>query len=428
MTPAARLQAAIECLDAVLQSVCAGGPAADQLIAQYFKTRRYAGSKDRRAVRQLVYDVIRWIPHEGRSKSGRQAVLAYAAAHPDMGLTGLMTGGDYGAAPADSAELERATVLATAPQDADWLSAALADRFGQQNVASERAALDERAPLDVRINPVAGTIGQAQMALEQAGIKAVPLSAAMQGLRLPPDSQIEQLSAYREGLIEVQDMASQLASSACLQLLGARDTPIVLDLCAGAGGKALAIAGGLISAGDALHYSGRLLVCDIDSRRLGRLAQRFERAKLPAPEAVDLTDMDAALLGDLQGRVDLVLVDAPCSSTGTWRRNPEARLRITPDLIADYAAVQLDLLRQGARMLRSGGVLVYAVCSVLPQEGEQVVEQLLADGHASRLRSVDLGGIFPGLPASYASSPSCLALGPARHSCDGFFIAALESF
>jgi 16S rRNA (cytosine967-C5)-methyltransferase len=390
MTPAARIQAAIELLDAVIAAAREGGAPADRLIADYFRARRYAGSKDRRAVRELVYAAIRAcgpVP-----ESGRMAMLRLAGLDP--AITALFDGSPHG--PSAIVAGEKAAEGGIAPE---WLIRALAE----SGIAGpEAVALLDRAPLDVRVNALKAD--RATIALPTA---ATPTDAP-QGLRLELGTAIESWDAFRDGLLEVQDTGSQLA---CLAV-GARPGETVIDLCAGAGGKTLALAA-------SMENGGTLLAADTDRQRLSRLPPRAERAGAGMIETRLLDPgRELAALEDFAGVADAVLVDAPCSGTGTWRRNPEARWRLTPERLIRFTEVQARLLAIAADLVRPGGRLVYVVCSLLDAEGADQVARFLAD-HA------EWSAEPPNLPLGRARGKGW-RLSPFHDGTDGFFIASLS--
>lgn len=391
MTPAARTQAAIELLDAIIASAASGGAAADTLIARYFATRRYAGSKDRRAVRELVYAAIR---HAGPvPASGRAAVLALADADPT--LADSFDGSTHGPAPIEPEEPRAAAGVAPA-----WLVEAL-DRAGLSE--AQQAALIDRAPLDVRVNSLATT----REAVLAEWPEAMPTPLAPLGLRLPSGTPVEQSELYRAGLIEVQDEGSQLVGAA----LAAQPGEWLVDLCAGAGGKTLQIAA-------AMNNRGALLACDIDRARLQRLPPRAERAGVTIAESRLLNPgQERAMLSDWAGKADGVLIDAPCSGTGTWRRNPEARWRLTPHRLDRLCAMQAQVLSVGAGLVKPGGRMVYIVCSLLDAEGRDQVDAFLAANP----------GWSTEAPAMGTPHGAGHRLDPATHGTDGFFVACLRA-
>ena len=387
MTPAARLQAAIEILDLVVESAREDGPPADALVTRYFKARRYAGSKDRRAVRELVFRAIRRTAE--RVESGRAAVLGLVADTPELReLFGQPRG------PEPLAEGELASPPGLIPE---WLVGELSPLVGPD----EWPALLERAPLDVRVN-VARTTCEA-MIVEFPGAEPTPLSPW--GLRLPPESRIDDSAAYREGLIEVQDEGSQLIALACDPKPGQR----ILDLCAGAGGKALAIA--------AAAPVATILATDSNRARLSKLPPRAERAGAQIELRLLSPPHELEELEDWRGSADVVLVDAPCSGSGTWRRNPEARWRLTPERLDRLVHAQDRLLEIGAELVRPGGSLVYAVCSIIAREGAGQVESFL--GSRSAWVAQDI------LANAGRSDGRGRLLTPAHDRTDGFFIARL---
>lgn len=390
MTPSARVQAAIDCLDAIVHAAREGGAAADTLIARYFQTRRYAGSKDRRAVRELIYAVIRSIGE--RPATGRSAMLAHARAH-DPALLDLFEGGTHGPAPHVEGEPEARPGPAPA-----WLIERLRARFGADTDA-QLAALLDRAPLDLRVN----TLKTTRDAVE---IDADPVPLVDTALRVRGDLNVETLPAFHDGLIEVQDAGSQLAAAAC----EARAHETVLDLCAGAGGKTLALAATMAG-------QGRLIAADTDRARLRQLEPRAVRAGAEIETRLLNPGREMAALNDLTGACDLVLVDAPCSGTGTWRRNPEARWRLTPDRLARFVAEQGRLLKLAAALVRPGGRIVYVVCSLLPEEGEGVVADFLA-------QTADINPLTLRNPLGDAPV-SKVVLTPGSQGCDGFFLGGL---
>lgn len=382
---------AIDLLDQILAAARNRGAAADVVIARWFAERRFAGSKDRRAVRTLVYDAIR---HCGEVPvSGRAAVLALATRDP--ALAALFDGSHYG--PAAIVEGEPVAAAGVAPA---WLEAAF-EASGLD--AEERAALLDRAPLDLRVNRLKTTPDAIAALFDGAG--ALPF--APDALRLPEETAVDRTEAYAAGLFEVQDGGSQLVST----LAGAAPGMTVIDLCAGGGGKTLALAA-------AMDNRGTILACDVDRPRLSRLMPRAARAGVTIAETLLLDPgREAELLADWRERADLVLVDAPCSGTGTWRRNPEARWRLTQAQLDRYVDTQAHLLDVAARLVRPGGTLIHIVCSLLDAEGAGQVERFLA--------------AQPGWSAEPLAAPAGrprgqgLRLTPRHDTTDGFFVAKL---
>ena len=384
MTPAARTQAAIELLDAIVHAAREGGAAADTVIARYFATRRYAGSKDRRAVRELVYAAIRMLGEP--PESGRAAMLALARVDAEVAAT--FDGSPHGPAPIAPDE---------APAAPGVLPRWMAERLAQDGIhADEQAALVGRAPLDVRVNRLLAAPDEIAGRVTGEAIPGLP-----DALRLAAGTDLTPLA----GLVEVQDAGSQAVTLAVQAAPGMT----VLDLCAGAGGKTLALAA-------AMRNAGRIVASDTDRARLSRLGPRAEKARVTIAETRLLDPgREAAALADVVA--DVVLVDAPCSGTGTWRRNPEARWRITPARLERLAATQRHLLEVAAGRVRAGGALVYVVCSLLDVEGAGQADAFLAAHPGWTPAPLDL-------PFGRVHGAG-VRLTPAHGGTDGFFVARL---
>lgn len=385
LTPAARLQAAAEILDLVIHSARDDGPPADAIVTGYFKTRRYAGSKDRRAVRELVFRAIRRTAE--RPDSGRAAIVGLAQDDPELRpLFGEPRG------PEPLVDGETASAAGVVPE---WLKAELSPLVG----SDEWPALVERAPLDLRANAARTSRDAMLEAFPDA--KATPLSPW--GLRLPPDTRIDDSGPFRDGLVEVQDEGSQLIARACAPAAGQR----ILDLCAGAGGKALALA--------AAAPGATILGSDSNRQRLSKLSPRAERAGASIESRLLNPPRELEELDDWRGTADIVLVDAPCSGSGTWRRNPEARWRLTPERLDRLVQAQDRLLGMAAELVRPGGALVYAVCSLLGREGAGQAAHFLG------LRSGWTGQDI--LEGAGRLDGAGRLLTPGHDETDGFFVA-----
>ncbi len=392
MTPAARTQAAIELVDAIIAGAREGGAAADTLIARYFAARRYAGSKDRRAVRELTYAAIR---HAGDvPASGRAALVALA--DQDAALAATFDGSPHGPAAIDPGEARATPGIAPA-----WLAEVL--RASGVDDA-QMAALLERAPLDVRVNTLRMARDEALSVLPGA----TPAPHAPTAIRLAPGTNVEALEPWRSGAIEVQDEGSQIVTLAS----GARPGQRVVDLCAGGGGKTLALAA-------LMANQGVVLATDTDRGRLSRLTPRARRAGVTIAETRLLDPgRERAALEDWRSGADLVLIDAPCSGTGTWRRNPEARWRLTSERLARLVETQRYLLELGAELVAPGGVIAFIVCSLLAAEGVGQVERFRVDHRDWTVDELNL-------PAGCRHGDG-VRLQPAVDGTDGFFVARLR--
>lgn len=387
MTPAARVQAAIEIVDGVIHAARTQGPPADRLIAQWFRDHRFAGSKDKRAIRELVYDAIRAcgpVP-----SSGRAALLGLA--EEQDALKALFDGSQYGPAAISADE-----PIADGGIAPEWLE----DRLIASGVSQDEAqSLLSRAPLDTRINRLKA--GADFGDFPEAG---EPLEG-LDGWRFPTGTRVEEWPAYADGLIEIQDAGSQIA---CLAV-GAAADDAVIDLCAGAGGKTLALAA-------AMGNTGTLIAADTDRRRLGQLGPRAERAGAVIAQTILLNPgQEAEALAEWAGKADHVLIDAPCSGTGTWRRNPEARWRLTPRELERLTAIQARLLNLGASLVKPGGHLTYVTCSLLDEEGKGQFAAFLDRSTGWRAATPDLPR---GTPHGHG-----IRLTPHKDGTDGFFIA-----
>lgn len=390
MRPSARLQAAIELLDEIIVAAKDNGASADNIAKKFFKARRYAGSGDRRAIREHVYAAVRRFGD--RPANGRAAMAGLAEEQDELKL--LFDGSDYGPAALTGNE-----ALATGAVIPAWLE----DRFVPWIDERERSALFDRAPLDIRFNPKKGRI--AELGNQWPELEKLALPHAY---RLPTGTQIENNRLYNEGQIEIQDLGSQAIVAAC----GLGNPGTILDLCAGAGGKTLGIAA-------ALPDEATIIAADTDRGRLSGIEPRIRRTGASNIETILLSPQkEMESLEHLTGKCDLVLVDAPCSGTGTWRRNPELRWRMTPKRLDQTVQLQQRLMTLGSRMVAPGGRLVYAVCSLLDAEGGNQTEEFLENNAGWRDIAIDLP-----IGRSYRKGT---LLSPYHDGTDGFYFTCLE--
>ncbi len=391
MTPPARLQAAIELLDAIIVATRDKGASADRVASAFFAARRYAGSKDRRAIRDLAWRAIRGFGE--RPESARAAMVALADG--DTELAALFDDSGYGAkAIAEDEPRAQGGVLP------EWIVPLLSPLVDE----AEQAALLDRAPLDIRVN----RLKSARDAVAAVLPDAQNLTQTADGLRLPNGFAIDATDAHKDGLVEIQDLGSQSIAEACRVAPGMT----VLDLCAGAGGKTLALAA---------HMTGQgvLVAADTNRDRLTQLRPRSVRAGADFIETRLLNPMkEIAALADLADVCDVVLIDAPCSGSGTWRRNPETRWRTDQRDLQRLVSEQARLLDIAAGLVKPGGHLVYAVCSLLACEGATQTAAFLAR-HAAFKAEMPLIG------AGRADGDGLL-LTPAHDGSDGFYLARLH--
>ena len=432
MTPAARLQAALELLD----EIAAAPRPADAVVQGFLRARRYMGASDRRAVSARAYGLLRrhgrlgwWTGNGGaRERLIADLVLTDGLSAKDLGELFTGKGHDPARLTADERALARqleGQPLAPAemPEAArlevpDWSLAPLADSLGDDWRAALEA-LNAEAPLDLRANALKTDRDGARAALAEAGFEAADGPLAPLALRLGERVALAASAPFRDGLVEVQDAGSQLAAA----LVGARPGEAVCDLCAGAGGKTLALAG-------AMANRGRLVACDVSASRLERARVRLRRAGAHNVTIRVLDDTAGKWLKRQAGGFARVLVDAPCSGTGAWRRNPDARWRLRPEALDSLAAEQDAILARAARLVAPGGRLVYVTCSVLRSENEERVTAFLAGeaGTAFTARPIAEVWAEAGLsaPCPTPAEATALRLSPVDHDTDGFFVAVLE--
>ena len=427
MTPAARIAAAIE----ILEAMEARHRPAPDLLKEWGTGHRFAGSKDRNAISSLVYDALRrrasarWLMGAEDARATVIGMLRLERGLEAEAIGDLFDGSTHGPAPLTDAERERlaSASLEGAPAHVqgdypEWLGPSFEAAFGEA-AAEQGAALARRAPVDVRVNLIRGDREKALRQLSHLNPEATPISTW--GLRLPltPDGRSPALAAepaYAKGLVEVQDEGSQIASL----LSGVEPGQQVLDLCAGGGGKSLAFAA-------MMDNRGQIYAADSDGRRLMPIIPRLERAnarnvQVRAPKG------QQDVLADLAGRCDVVFVDAPCTGTGAWRRNPDAKWRVRPGALEQRMKAQDEVLDSAIRYLKPGGAIVYVTCSVLREENEERVSAFL-ERHARFVpRDAAHMARKAGLPelAEQASRHGAgIRLSPASTGTDGFYIAVL---
>lgn len=427
MTPGARVAAAIEVLEDI---EARRRPAADAL-KDWGLSHRFAGSKDRAAIATLVFDALRRRASSAfimGAETGRAIMLGALRQVGGMSvddIAALCTGQAHAPSPLLEAESERLASpdLSGAPIHVagdfpTWLEPSFLAVFGEAAIAEARA-LAARAPLDLRVNTLKATREKALASLAHLQPQPTPLSPL--GLRLPltPDGRGPALAAepaFVKGLVEIQDEASQLAAL----LAAAKPGEQALDLCAGAGGKTLALAA-------SMQNKGQIYATDSDGRRLMPIYARLERAGVRNVQ-VRPQRQGANLLADLEGRCDLVVVDAPCTGAGTWRRNPDAKWRVRPGALEQRIADQDRALEQAARFVKPGGRMLYVTCSVLREENEdRLAVFLAAHPEFKSLPAQDMADQagLPGLGVFASPFGYGLRLTPLTSETDGFFIAML---
>lgn len=427
MTPGARVAATIELLGEI---VSRSERPADLVANAYFRTRRFIGGGDRRAVADRVWGILRrygqlfwWLERTRHpDRSARGIVQADLMLHEGLKLAELdamFDGGRYRPAPLDDGERRALRQMEghslPHPEQPDWVrlnvqewvAPHLREAYGEA-WGREIAALEAPPPVDLRVNRLKATLEEARAALAREGIETEPMRYARDGLRLKRRLSVVTSQAFQDGLVEIQDEGSQLVAA----LVDAQPGMQVADYCAGAGGKTLAMAAGM-------DNKGRVVAMDVLETRLDRSAQRLRRAGAHNVERRAIAD-NAKWLKRHKETFDRVLVDVPCTGTGTWRRNPDGRWTLQPQDLEELVPKQATILDAAARLVKPGGGLVYATCSVLPAEDERQIEAFVArHPEFSVVPVADLA-----LPAELAAGPY-MRLSPLRHGTDGFFAAAM---
>jgi 16S rRNA (cytosine967-C5)-methyltransferase len=431
LTPGAQIAAAID----ILTAIDTGERPADDVAADYFRRRRYIGAKDRAHIAGHVYAVLRhraaldwWVTKHAVDAGARSRVLAALVLTEDWRpetVAACCDGRRYRPAPLSEAEdrlvqnLGRHTLRhpemsrAVVNDMPEWLEPYLERVFGK-GLEREMAALNTQAPIDLRVNLLKADRATTRRVLAAEGVEANPTPLSPIGLRLGGRVPLGGLAAFKDGLVAVQDEASQITAL----LTGARPGMRVVDFCAGAGGKTLALAAQMAN-------RGKLVACDVSAGRLEGAARRLRRAGVSNVERrVLASERDKWIKRHARG-FDRVLVDAPCLGTGTWRRNPGDKWRITQQDLADLEVRQREILGSAARLVRPGGRVVYATCSLLHEENEAQAEAFLATEPefsvvpTAQVWRETIGGAAPG-------GERYLRLTPARHGTDGFFVAIFE--
>tara|TARA_B100000676_G_scaffold67991_1_gene68120 strand:+ start:3801 stop:5090 length:1290 start_codon:yes stop_codon:yes gene_type:complete len=425
MTPSARCQAAIELLETIESSL----QPADTVLQSYFRKRRYAGGGDRRAIRSLVYAVLRkreqldwWCRRSGGEINSRQRVLAaicFGLAWEGVNLNAVFCNDRYGTQSLNIDEKRRSEAWlldnlenSEQPENIrlnfpEWLNGAFSKTL-LPNLAEELQALNSEATVDLRVNSLKSSRDAVIGMLSVEGIKASPMNFAPNGIRLHKRYPLRHLEIFKKGLFEPQDESSQIA----VELIGAALGDKILDFCAGGGGKALALSA-------AMENCGQIVLHDVNERRLVKAERRLERAGVTICER--LKNPNAA-----KDEFDIVIIDAPCSGSGVWRRNPERKWRITPTFLKQLIETQATLLEDAARFVRPGGKLAYMTCSVLEAENAAQIEKfVMASPNPFDLIPVSEKSCeFKGLKTQNACET--LLLTPWNHQTDGFFIALLK--
>lgn len=393
------------------------GPA-DGTLSRYFRDHPRLGSRERGVIAEAVYGLLRnkavytSFAESGNGPTMRRMTL--------LGLADAVGVEALGGLSEEEAEwlnhvmqidrtLLPSLLRANLPE---WLFDKLVARDGEATTLELAHAMNQPAPLDLRVNAIKATREDVVAELAQAPILCESTPFAPLGIRVIKKPALQNLPLFKSGAIEVQDEGSQLLS----QIVGAKRGEMVVDFCAGAGGKTLAL-------GATMRNTGRLYAFDISEKRLAKLKPRLARSGLSNVHPVQIAHENDAKVKRLAGKIDRVLVDAPCSGLGTLRRNPDVKWRQTPQSLVELNAKQASILAGAARLVKAGGRLVYATCSILDEENEAIVEQFLAAREDFVL--VPMSEVLAEQKVDLAMD-KYLKLSPAKHQTDGFFAAVLQ--
>src|SRR5437762_49898 len=430
MTPAARLSAAIE----VIHTIDADRIPAGQALREWGTAHGYAGSGDRAGISGLVWDVLRrrsssaWLMDADTPRARVLGMLKLERGMDADAIAALCDGGRFAPEPLSDAEQSALTSRSlkdapahTAAAYPEWLEPYLAQVFGDDRVA-EATAMASRAPLDLRVNTLKAKREKLMSSLAHLGVEPTPWSPLGLRLELGADARNPGIHAeedFIKGAIEVQDEGSQLAAL----LSAAKPGEQVIDLCAGAGGKTLALAA-------LMQGKGRLIATDRDKRQLAPIHERLSRAGVHNAD-VRTPKGEGDTLGDIRASADLVLIDAPCTGTGTWRRNPDAKWRMRPGALEVRLKDQIEVLDRATALVKPGGRIAYITCSVLPPENGEQVRAFVARhpefGMAPTSQTVTaLGDKAEEFAAAALQSPEGLLMTPRRTRTDGFFVSILN--
>jgi 16S rRNA (cytosine967-C5)-methyltransferase len=430
MTPAARLSAAIE----LVETIDAQRVPAAKALKEWGTAHRYAGSGDRAAISGLIWDVLRrrassaWIMDDDTPRARVLGMLKVERGLDVDAIAALCDGGRF--APAPLTESERAALASRSLENApahiagdypEWLDGYLAQVFGDARVA-EATAMASRAPLDLRVNTLKARREKVLSSLAHLGAQPTPWSPTGLRIELGADARNPGIHAeedFIKGAIEVQDEGSQLAAL----LSAAKPGEQVIDLCAGAGGKTLALAA-------LMQGKGRLIATDRDKRQLAPIHDRLSRAGVHNAD-VRTPKGEADTLGDIRASADLVLIDAPCTGTGTWRRNPDAKWRMRPGALEVRLKDQIEVLDRATALVKPGGRIAYITCSVLPPENGEQVRAFVARHPEFAVvppsqTVTALGDKAQEFAAATLQSPEGLLMTPRRTGTDGFFVSVLR--
>lgn len=426
MKPQARIQATIDVLEKIYENTRIP---MDGVVGDYMRVRRYIGSKDRSNIAERIYDVMRaharlgwWLEKIGAEDTARSRVLAFTAlvegADEKRITKDLFDGSKYAPAPLDGMEekllphligqsLDHKDMPESVRAECPALYEEKLKAYFGKDFAAEMTAMIPGATLDMRVNTFTCDIEKAENYLEADGVKTDRTPFSPIGLRAQGKAYLARTKAFNKGWIEIQDEGSQLIAHVCDAQPGMQ----VLDYCAGAGGKTLALAA-------AMQRKGRIVAMDMDEKRLMRGKDRYKKAGVAdiIETRVLSEDKQRKWLKRQAGKFDIVLLDVPCTGTGTWRRNPDMRWTTYGPSLEELMPTQQEILERACKAVKPGGKLVYATCSLLPDENENQVDAFLSAHPEFEAQPLD--------PALKIGTPY-MRLTPHRNNTDGFFAAVM---
>ena len=426
MRPAAHVQASIELLDELSTS----RTPADRLMAGYFKQRRYIGSKDKAAISENFYAVLRqklsleYLLDEAGLGSHSRLLIALLKKLEGADLASLFNGERFSPVALRTEQLQafskiKSDSLNAAPLNVrlnvpDWIAPRLLDALGER-YETEMQASNQRATTDIRVNTLKASVAQLSDTLSRAGYDFSRSELSPWGIRFESRVALFGMDEFRKGCFEVQDVGSQLLAL----LSNVRAGQKVVDFCAGAGGKTLAMAA-------MMENKGSIYACDVHSKRLEQLLKRCKRAGVHNVRSHCLSSEHDKWVKKHVEIADLVLIDAPCTGTGTWRRSPDSRWNLSQDSLKNLVALQKSILDSASRLVKPGGKLLYATCSLLREENEHQIDEFLQRNEAFKALDLELPQFLQDNTARFIAHGHELRTFPALSGTDGFYVACLE--
>jgi 16S rRNA (cytosine967-C5)-methyltransferase len=431
MTPGARIAATIEILEKIQRS---GSPAED-VVSAYIRGRRYIGSKDRRAVTDRVFHILRrqarldWLigGDDSRARVIADLLLSDGTSQGEFRI--LFNGEGYSPTKFTKDEFKLFAKLKDISSNdisypeqikaelPEWIAEKLSSMWGV-NFLNEAIALNQPAPIDLRVNTLKGDCARALQVLQKDRVEVEATTLSPFGLRIKNRVNLQTSTALKGGFVEIQDEGSQLIAL----LVETKADMKTIDLCAGAGGKTLAL-------GAVMKDGGPLIACDTDQERLKKLKPRLRRGGLSNVTRHSLADDNDPWYAQHAATAERVLIDVPCSGSGAWRRAPAQKWRLTIERLKELIDLQKKIINKAVNLVSPGGRLIYATCSILPDENEHQIEWFLerySEFNVMPISQIWERVIGTDCPETAISNSTYLSLTPARHNTDGFFVAVLE--